>query len=593
MVKYIAKKWTTIIPAAFFTAGLMFFSFFYYYHFHFIEQLQIFQYTNLYFSTYLNEPGFLSAIAGDFLTQFYKIHLLAGVIIILILALIYYLLKTILSKFGVTSRWIILPLLPIAFLFLLHCSINYRLSATFGILLALSLVNLWFLIKKFRIVAGILIIVISYFALGTFAFIPASLFVIFEIANGKGLKPFIYSFIYFFVLILLPVIARNYFYIISWKQALLPIANYDWRYEIPVLIYILFASIPLVIITGIILLKRRQKQKKKTDKLLIPILGQIIVLFAVIYYFIPEFVSSEIERGCRLDYEVRNKNWDKIIEIADSWDSIQPVHQPYINLALSHNGELLTSLFDFAPRNVNALVPPKSENMLFNMICMEVYYRLAWTSLAQVHGIMANQETFRGRNVRCMQRLTEMEIINGNYILAEKYLDILDKTLFYKSWSKEKRKLLWNEELIKKEDDYRETRKQLPKKDMLNGANLIVDLKQYLNVNRNCKVASEYLVAALMLNKDNKAIVDYLESLKEIKYVEYPLLIQQVGMMYFVYKKGDQEVLKKFTVSDPVFRQFKDFYTIMDMSRSNIQMAQGQLQSKYAKTYWYYLYFNK
>jgi len=49
----------------------------------------------------------------------------------------------------------------------------------------------------------------------------------------------------------------------------------------------------------------------------------------------------------------------------------------------------------------------------------------------------------------------------------------------------------------------------------------------------------------------------------------------------------------KFTISDEVFRQFKDFYTIMDMNRNNIQLAQSQIQSKYAKTYWYYLYFNK
>ena len=37
---------------------------------------------------------------------------------------------------------------------------------------------------------------------------------------------------------------------------------------------------------------------------------------------------------------------------------------------------------------------------------------------------------------RCLKRLAETNLINGQYEVAAKYLRILSKTLFYKDWAK-------------------------------------------------------------------------------------------------------------------------------------------------------------
>jgi hypothetical protein len=96
-----------------------------------------------------------------------------------------------------------------------------------------------------------------------------------------------------------------------------------------------------------------------------------------------------------------------------------------------------------------------------------------------------------------------------------------------------------------------------------------------------------------MLNRDNSGIVDFLLNQKGISYAEYPVLIQQVGMMYYLYKKGDENVIKQFNINNEVFNQFKDFYTVVDINKSNPELVREDLRKKYGKTYWYYLYYSK
>lgn len=49
-----------------------------------------------------------------------------------------------------------------------------------------------------------------------------------------------------------------------------------------------------------------------------------------------------------------------------------------------------------------------------------------------------------GKSGRSLQRLVETNIITGNYEVAQKYLDILDETLFYRKWAKKMRPLAEN-----------------------------------------------------------------------------------------------------------------------------------------------------
>ena len=52
-------------------ASFVFFQFFYPYHLFYQEQNQLFLFSWDYITTYLDKPGWLACLTGDFLTQFY------------------------------------------------------------------------------------------------------------------------------------------------------------------------------------------------------------------------------------------------------------------------------------------------------------------------------------------------------------------------------------------------------------------------------------------------------------------------------------------------------------------------------------------
>ena len=49
---------------------------------------------------------------------------------------------------------------------------------------------------------------------------------------------------------------------------------------------------------------------------------------------------------------------------------------------------------------------------------------------------------------RCFKRLSETNLINGQYEVAAKYLRLLSKTLFYKEWAEETMTYLYDENKI-------------------------------------------------------------------------------------------------------------------------------------------------
>ena len=55
---------------------------------------------------------------------------------------------------------------------------------------------------------------------------------------------------------------------------------------------------------------------------------------------------------------------------------------------------------------------------------------------------------------RWMCRMAECQILNGRYDVAEKYLDILNHSLFYRKWAKNERRYLRNEEAIASDPVY-------------------------------------------------------------------------------------------------------------------------------------------
>ncbi len=79
----------------------------------------------------------------------------------------------------------------------------------------------------------------------------------------------------------------------------------------------------------------------------------------------------------------------------------------------------------------------------------DIAYQLYWPNISQRLSFDAMEYIPNyNKSGRAIRRLVETCIITRQYELAKKYLDILEKTTFYREWAKSMRPLTDNPQLI-------------------------------------------------------------------------------------------------------------------------------------------------
>ena len=80
----------------------------------------------------------------------------------------------------------------------------------------------------------------------------------------------------------------------------------------------------------------------------------------------------------------------------------------------------------------------------------DICYQMGDLSSAQKFAFEGYVSSVDG-NPRLLQRLVQTNILTGAYAVAEKYIRILEQTLFYKEWAAEWRKYLYRDDLVEEE----------------------------------------------------------------------------------------------------------------------------------------------
>lgn len=100
------------------------------------------------------------------------------------------------------------------------------------------------------------------------------------------------------------------------------------------------------------------------------------------------------------------------------------------------------------------------------LIVNEVYYHLGMINTSQRFTFEAMEAIpSYQKSVRCYQRLAETNIVNGDYILAGKYLKALQHTLFYRKWANDAMSYLYNDKKVQNHPEWGILRTYLYKDD--------------------------------------------------------------------------------------------------------------------------------
>ncbi len=282
------------------------------------------------------------------------------------------------------------------------------------------------------------------------------------------------------------------------------------------------------------------------------------------------------------DYLVRRQQWDAIIAKAEKQQPDLPMSVCATNLALGMKNQLGNRAFRFYQHGTEGLLPKFERDFTSALLTGEVYYHLGLVNTAQRHAFEAMEAIPNyNKSGRIIKRLAETNLINGQYKVAEKYLRMLEKTIFYRTWAKDKLQLIAHEEQIDKHPLYGRMRQWRLQEDFLfSDIELDKIFGQLFMHNPKNQLAIQYLLIHPLLNKDIDSFMRYLIAVQEK--VKYNPTICQEGIA-FAYMQRQQTPPPGY-VSETIMQSFKRFAQVYSQGGKNASQL-----DVFKGTLWYYL----
>ncbi|MCR4854015.1 MAG: DUF6057 family protein [Prevotella sp.] len=565
MKKSLNRLWPPLLTLAFGLAVFLFWRIRYPAALAYQEQFQLFLLTGEYMRQTLSLPAGLSRWLAEFVVQFYN-NVTFGAVL---LALLLMLLQRLTWRISREKASYALSFLPaIVMLFALG---DENVMLTYVVALIIVLLGIWLLPKGQGWKTWVYLLIATpllYWMAGPLAiFLPIYL-LIREVVDSKnkskGILMGIVGLIYMIAIVILSSHIVNY-----------PL---DWLsmgigyYRFPLVIsYASVAAAVLAIVVAFV----RLPQRKWTE------LVATIAVAVVAFLLIPQGFDAKKYDLIEYDYLVRTHKWDAIIAKSERKQPDLPMSVCATNLALGMTNQLGDRAFHFYQRGSQGLLPPFERNFASTLLTGEAYWQLGLVNTAQRFAFEA-MEALPNYNKSCrvVKRLAETNLINGQYEVARKYLEMLQHTTFYSRWADRIMELLGNEKAINEHPLYGRMRQLQLKDDFLFSEREMDKMIGQLFIhNPSNDMAKQYLLLYPLLDRDINTFMQYFGAVQSK--VSYFPTIAQEAVVFGYYKQRQQP--PQGLVSDLM---------LQNMNRFSQAYAAGpkspQLEA-FRGTLWYYL----
>ena len=282
------------------------------------------------------------------------------------------------------------------------------------------------------------------------------------------------------------------------------------------------------------------------------------------------------------DYLVRIKDWNGIIAKAEQQTPDKPMSVSATNLALAMTNQLGERAFEFYQRGSQGLLPPFERNYATTQLTGEIYFHLGLVNTAQRLAFEAMEAISNyNKSGRALKRLVETNVINGQYKVAEKYIKILEKTIFYRSWAERMRAMLGDEKAINAHPLYGTLRQYRLQEDFLfSDTELDKICGQLFMHNHQNQMAAQYLLLLPLLDRDVPRFMQYAQYVQsQVRY--NPRSCQEAIAFGFMQQRQQPP---QGLVSPLILQQLNDFSRIYSAGGKD---APGLQQ--FRNSVWYYL----
>lgn len=554
------------------------------YHFFYMEQSQLFLFTDYYLASKASVPGGLASYAGDFLSQFFILPYAGAAITAGLLTLVTLLTALICKRMAPGIPLYILYLLPATMLLFMHFNFNYLIQGSIAFLMLLFLLFFHIRIHSFRgrMVYALLSTLFLYWFGGAVVNLYAVSLLLWELLNNRKTS-------YWF---LFPVMEA---FLLSWlsirmawigelRFAFLPDAYFHDRLTSPTVIYFAWISLPVVLI--LTCLFRKQTTNWKREAVISTV--QLVFIGLLFYWSFPRYNDVKSAYFKELDYHTRHGQWDTIIDRFQA-KATNYLYLCYLNMALAEKGELAERMFTFDQRTANGLMVNWNKTTSVSSLLSSIHFTIGNMALAQEMAFECNVSAIGECNPFMLQRLVQTNLIYGAYPVAEKYLDILSNSLFYRKWAEEHRRFLQNDAAVEQDPLLGAKRRNLIEDNYLSyPTERIRDFINLAEYNPSNRAPFEYLGAAYLLSKDVMGFRQFIEHYYGTPVL--PSLPKSYQEAIIAASEGEPEYWTSYDIPEDTIKRFQEFKKQILANRNNGNPA-NLLRRSFGDTYWFYFMF--
>lgn len=557
------------------------------YHFYYIEQSQLFLFSEAYIRNKLLLPGGFSMLVAEFLVQFFIRPYVGALVTAVLLTGVGVCTAGIVKRIAPVSGLFILYVLPMLALLFMHFDFNYRVQGTVCYLMMMALLCGYMRIRNdlFRLVAGCVLVPVLFWLAGSITVLFAGMVCLFE---GLRKTPKWYISLIGVAEVLLLGVGTVYFSLMGeYRWVFGPDLYYHYTLHPKEIIYYSWICLPLVFLIAFFV---RNKNSLSGKELFagISCIAQLAMIAAVLWWGMPKYSDAKTLKLKKLDYFARTEQWDKTIEECKG-KLTNFLYMCHLNMALANKGELSDKMFNFDQRGPQGLLVQwnKSENI--SCMLSDIYFTMGATASSQEMAFEGYVSAMEDGNPRMLKRLVQTNLIYGTYPVAEKYISILEKTYAYRDWAQSQRKYLYNDEVVESDPILGTRRRMLPDRNslaMIKG--LAGDLALFLEKGPANSAALQYLGAMYLLAKDLEGFKALVEKYYGTEFL--PVLPVHFQEAVIVMSEKEPDYWKRFNVSETIVARFTDYKKQVLANRNNSAIA-GLLNRSYGNTYWFYFMF--
>jgi hypothetical protein len=322
-------------------------------------------------------------------------------------------------------------------------------------------------------------------------------------------------------------------------------------------------------------------------------LGQIvpyIIIVGLALALIPR-VDKKNSHYYHVEELFYKQEYQKVIAFNEAFPSTNMLTIFLNNIALTETGQLTSRLFEFPQSPDGGTLFLKWE-IMGEVLRRGGYFYYTVGMINEANRWAYEYMVMRGYTPEVLKMLIKTELINGNYRVAEKYISILKKSIYYRSEARNFEKLLFDDEAVNAHPDLGAKKRIKAKTDFfVRSDEPAANLEYLIASDSNNIPALEYWFAWRLLQKDVEGAAQNLPLLEKFGYRQIPRHIQEAAAGYKMLQMGPFPELDYLKIDPGTEQRFRQYYQVFQQNNVSKEQAQRALYPNFHDTFWYYLFF--